>query len=122
MKLSITLCLSAGLAGLLVACGGPRLQDCRIDEIEDAEFEVDIGDVDIERGEVEMTCGRRVIDVRWSEFRRKLDLDPGRYRQDLRGFQRQVRCGKPRREDRVVWCKRGDRDRDYARLKFSDDD
>lgn len=54
----------------LFACGGsPELEACRLIEIEDAEVEVDIGDVDIERGEVEMVCDGEVLDVTWGEFR-----------------------------------------------------
>ena len=52
--------------GGLAACGDrAQLETCNIVEIEDAEFEVDVGDIDVERGEVEMVCGDDIVDVNW---------------------------------------------------------
>lgn len=64
----------------LAACGDrAQLETCNILEIEDAEFEVDLGDVDVERGEVEMVCGDDIVDVTWGQFRQKLRINPGQF-------------------------------------------
>jgi len=39
------------------------METCKFVEIEDAELEVEFGSVDAERGEVEMVCGDKLIDV-----------------------------------------------------------
>ncbi len=60
----ITSILAISTLSLLTACGGKsKLESCKFVEIEDPEFEVEFGDVDMEGGEVEMVCGDRIIDV-----------------------------------------------------------
>lgn len=106
----------------LSACGGrPNLEACRLVEIEDAEVEIDLGDVDVERGEVEMVCDGEVIDVSWSQFRNRVNVDPGRYKTNLRGFEAVVTCAKEERNDREVLCRRTD-SRQFVALSFSYDD
>ncbi|MEA5520654.1 hypothetical protein [Limnoraphis robusta] len=115
--------LAIALATSLVACGDNQLEACRILEIEDAEVEVDLGDVDVERGEVEMICGgEKVVDVTWGEFRQKLGIDPGRYQNNLKAFEQQVSCLKEdRSSNNVVFCRRGNSN-EMVSLNFSDDD
>ena len=71
----IIVILVIATASILVACGNrPQIESCRIIEIEDAEVEFDLGDIDIERGEVEMACGDKIVDVTWDQFRSKLRI------------------------------------------------
>ncbi|MDB9313370.1 hypothetical protein PN462_09690 [Spirulina sp. CS-785/01] len=123
MKLSSLLVVTVlGVTGVgVVACQGSRVQTCTMVEIEDAEFEVDVGDVDIERGEVEMNCGRDVVDVRWTEIHRTLKVDPGQYKDNISGFQQQVTCYKDSSKKKEVMCKRTNQKQLYP-LPFSYDD
>lgn len=108
---------------MLSACGDrTTLEACNFVEIEDAEVEVDFGDVDIERGEVEMLCGEKLVDVTWGQFRQKLRIDPGRYKNNLEAFKRQVRCVKdePSRRKEVLCQSPGSND--FVALNFSYDD
>ena len=108
---------------LLAACGSaPKLEACKFVEIEDAEFEVDVGDVDIEGGEVEMVCGDKIVDVAWNEFRDKLRVDPGQYKTNLGAFKRQVRCMKDENSNRKQVLCNGPRSDDFVSLNFSYDD
>lgn len=108
---------------LLTACGsGPQLEACKFVEIEDAEFEVDVGDIDIEGAEVEMVCGDKIIDVAWKEFRNKLRVDPGQYKANLEAFKRQVRCMKDERSNRKTVLCNGPSNDDFVSLNFTDDD
>lgn len=115
--------IAIALIATLTACGENKLEACRILEIEDAEFEVDFGDVDVERGEVEMICGgEKVVDVTWGEFKQKLGVDPGRYKQNLAAFEQQVSCFKEERSNRkIVFCRQGNSN-DMVSLNFSYDD
>ena len=114
--------LAIALVATLAACGENKLEACRILEIEDAEVEVDLGDVDIERGEVEMICGgEAVVDVTWGEFRGKLGIDPGRYKSNTRALEDQVSCFKEDRGNNVVFCRRGNSN-EMVSLNFSYDD
>lgn len=122
-QLALTVILIATF-GSLTACGRrTQLETCKFVEIEDAEVEVDLGDVDIERGEVEMVCGDKIIDVTWGEFRRKLKIDPGQYKQNLEKFKRQVSCTideKSRRKE--IFCQGPSSGGDFVTLPFSYDD
>lgn len=92
---------------VLTACGNrATMEPCQFIEIEDAELEVDLGDVDAERGEIEMVCGDDIVDVTWSQFRQKLRIDPGRYKNNLDGFRRQVTCLKDERSRQELFCGR----------------
>lgn len=110
--------------GLLSACGNQaKLETCKIVEIEDAEFEVDFGDVDVEGGEVEMVCGDKIVDVPWSEFRNKLKIDPGRYKNNLEAFKRQVRCMKDEHSNKKeMFCNGPGSTDEFLTLKFNYDD
>lgn len=121
---TLTLCaVLVMVMGGLAACGNrASVEPCRFVEIEDAEFEIDIGDVDVERGEVEMVCGRERVDVTWGQFRRKLRLDPGRYKDNLGSFRQQVKCIKPRREREQVLCQRPRLSDRFIALEFTPDD
>jgi hypothetical protein len=106
----------------LSACGErPTLEACRLIEIEDAEVEIDLGDVDVERGEVEMVCDGEVLDVSWGEFRDRVKIDPGRYQTNLRGFEEAVTCFKEEGNEREVLCRRTGND-NFVALSFSYDD
>ncbi|NEP12702.1 MAG: hypothetical protein F6K14_21340 [Symploca sp. SIO2C1] len=108
----------------LGACdNSPKLETCQFIEIEDAEFEVDAGDVDIERGEVEMVCGDKIIDVTWGQFRQKIQIDPGQYKGNLDAFKRQVTCMKDERsKKKEVLCSGPGSGNDFVPLSFSYDD
>ena len=122
--------LSSGLlilqVGFLGACfGGPRLEACKMIEIEDAEFELDVGDVDIEGGEVEMVCGDDIVDVPWQQFRSKLRINPKDYRTRLAAFEQQVSCfraeGSRKKEVLCQTANQSDTNK-YEKLAFSYDD
>lgn len=107
----------------LAACNNQRqLEACRILEIEDAEAEVDTGDVDLERGEVEMVCGDDIVDVTWSQFQNQLNLDPGRYKNNVRSFEDQVTCMKEESAENEVFCNKPGQSGNFVNLKFSYDD
>ena len=110
--------------GGLAACGNrAQLEACNILEIEDAEFEVDVGDIDVERGEVEMVCGDDTVDVTWGQFRQKLRINPGQYKNNLEQFKRMVSCGKDKRQrSQEVFCQRSGSSDQLVALKFSYDD
>ncbi|MEM9925052.1 MAG: hypothetical protein AAF915_15090 [Cyanobacteria bacterium P01_D01_bin.50] len=108
---------------MLSACGDrTTIEACNIIEIEDAEVEVDFGDVDIERGEVEMLCGEKLVDVTWGQFRQKLRIDPGRYKNNLEAFKRQVTCVRDKRSRRKEVLCQSPNTRDFVALNFSYDD
>jgi hypothetical protein len=113
--------LVAVASPLLVACGGKQLATCQFEEIEDAEVEFDPGDIDLERGEVEMICSQETIDVTWSQFRRRLNINPGDYKNRLSRFQREVDCVKEEDNKKQVLCKRKNQG-SYESLNFSYDD
>lgn len=108
-------------ASLLVACGGRQLENCRFEEIEDAEVEFDPGDIDVERGEVEMLCSGETIDVTWSQFRRRLNVNPGDYKNRLSRFAEEINCVKEKQDSKQVLCRRKHMD-EYEALQFSYDD
>ncbi len=124
MTRPITFALACTLAIAATACGNrPEMATCRILEIEDAEFEVDVGDVDIEGGEVEMICDEDVVDVPWSEFRNRLNVDPGQYKTDLAAFDREINCLKDTRSGtKEVLCQAASAGNDFIGLKFNYDD
>ena len=108
---------------MLSACGDSKtLEACNIIEIEDAEVEVDFGDIDIERGEVEMLCGEKLVDVTWGQFRRKLRVDPGKYKNNLEGFKRQVKCLRDERSRKKEVLCQSPGSNDFVALNFSFDD
>ena len=109
--------------GFLGACGNrAKMETCKFVEIEDAEFEVELGDVDAERGEVEMVCGDELIDVGWNQFRQKLQIDPGQYKPNLEAFKQQVTCMKDERSDKEVFCNRPGSSDEFVAFTFSYDD
>ncbi len=112
------------VVGGLGACGNrAKLESCQILEIEDAEVEADVGDVDVERGEVEMVCGDKIIDVAWNQFRQQLRINPGQYKNNLEAFKRQVNCMKDDRSSRKeVFCKAPSSRGEFVTLSFSYDD
>ncbi len=113
--------LVAVASPLLVACGGKQLATCRFEEIEGSEVEFDPGDIDVEGGEVEMICSQKTIDVTWSQFRRRLNIDPGNYKNRLSRFQREVDCVKEQGNKKQVLCKRNNQGK-YKSLNFRYDD
>ena len=127
MRIIITIAIS-GIAviavSILASCGNrTQIETCKMIEIEDGEIEIDQGDVDIEGGEVEMVCGDKIVDVTWGQFRSKLRIDPGRYKNNLEGFKRQVSCIRDESSRRKeVLCKAPDYNNNFVALKFSDDD
>jgi hypothetical protein len=125
MKRLTSLAISGVLVttlGAMAACGNrAKLETCQFVEIEDAEFEAEFGDLDAERGEVEMVCGDEIIDVSWSQFRSKLQVDPGQYKGNLEAFKRQVTCMKDERRNKEVFCN-GPRVNEFVALSFSYDD
>ncbi len=108
---------------ILSACeSGPTMQACNFLEIEDAEVEVDIGDVDIERGEVEMACSGKIVDVTWGQFRRKLRIDPGKYKNNLTAFKREVICIRDERSSKKELLCKSSASNDFVTLNYSYDD
>ena len=79
----VTGILAVVTLSLLIACGGKsKLESCKFVEIEDPEFEVEFGDVDVEGGEVEMVCGDQAKPgTAWSRKARRcaiaLSMSPG---------------------------------------------
>ncbi|MBE9117177.1 hypothetical protein IQ249_14850 [Lusitaniella coriacea LEGE 07157] len=122
-ELFLTVVLIA-VSGALAACGQrTQLEACKFVEIEDAEVEAEWGDVDIERGEVEMVCGDKIVDVTWGEFKRQLKVDPGQYKQNLEAFKQQVSCTideKSRKKE--IFCQSASNGGDFVNLPFSYDD
>ncbi|MEL6462533.1 MAG: hypothetical protein AAFQ91_30640 [Cyanobacteria bacterium J06621_15] len=109
--------------GMLSACGNrTTVETCNIIEIEDAEVEVDIGDVDIERGEVEMVCGDKILDVTWGQFRRRLRIDPGRYKNNLNAFKQQVSCIRDENSRKKEVLCQASGSNNFVALNFSYDD
>ena len=108
---------------MLSACGSrTTMEACNIIEIEDAEVDVDIGDVDISRGAVDMVCGDKIRVATWGQFRRKLRIDPGRYKNNLNAFKQQVNCIRVERSRRKeVLCQVAGSN-DFVALNFSYDD
>ena len=107
----------------LSACGNrTTMEACNFVEIEDAEVEVDFGDVDVERGEVEMVCGDKIVDVTWGQFRRRLRIDPGRYKNNLAAFKRQVSCVRDERSSRKEVLCQAPGSNNFVALNFSYDD
>ena len=117
--------LILGSSSLTGCFGRPKLEACKFIEIEDAEFEVDVGDVDIEGGEVEMVCGDDIVDVPWKQFRKKLRLNPKDYITQLASFEQQVKCfraeGSKKKE---VLCQLASQSNSnkYQKLTFNYDD
>ena len=109
---------------LLGACGSkPKLEACTFIDIEKPEAEVEIGDVDIEGGEVEMVCGEKIIDVPWSEFKKQFQLDPKEYLGNLEDFRQQVNCLRDESaSSKVVSCNTPSDPTNYLSLKFTYDD
>ena len=117
----VAIASGASLA-LIAGCGQGKLETCKFIEIEDAEVEVDVGDIDIERAEVEMVCDGKILDVTWPEFRRKLNIDPGSFQGSAEALEQVVTCGiYERANDDRVWCSTASTDKPVA-LKFSLDD
>lgn len=122
-SLALSSVLITTVAGL-AACGNrAKMETCKLVEIEDAEFEVEFGDVDAEGGEVEMVCGDKIVDIPWKEFRQKLRIDPGKYKNNPEAFKQQVTC---LREDssrkQEVFCQGPGAANEFAALKFNYDD
>ncbi|VEP17636.1 conserved hypothetical protein [Hyella patelloides LEGE 07179] len=111
-------------SNLLVSCGGrAKMERCKFVEIEAAEFEVELGDLDAEGGEVEMVCGDKIVDVPWNQFKRELRIDPQRYANNLEGFKREVSCLiNERSREKVVFCSRPEFGDEFVALKFNYDD
>lgn len=107
----------------LSACGRPKMERCKFVEIEDAEFEVEFGDIDAEGGEVEMICADDIVDVSWRQFRRRLRIDPGDYKGNLEGFKQEVTClRKERSRKREIFCSRPSFDDEFVTITFTYDD
>lgn len=113
-------------SGSLTACfGRPKLEACKFIEIEKPEFEVDVGDVDIEGGEVEMVCGDDLVDVPWGQFKRKLRLNPKDYLDQFASFEQQVNCFRAEGSNKKeVLCQLASQSNSnkYQKLKFNYDD
>ncbi|NEO97705.1 MAG: hypothetical protein F6K58_03155 [Symploca sp. SIO2E9] len=106
------------------ACGSrAKMETCKVVEIEDAEFEVEFGDVDVEGGEVEMVCGDKIVDVAWNEFRDQLKIDPGKFKNNLEAFKRQFTCMRDERSNKKeVFCNAPGSSDEFVVLNFSYDD
>lgn len=126
MKTLATICTTAfafSTIAILSACGGrTTLEACKFVEIEDGEVEVEFGDVDIEGGEVEMVCGSKILDVSWNQFRRRLRIDPAKYKNNLDGFKRQVTCFRNEKERKKEVLCQAPGSNDLVALNFSYDD
>ena len=119
-----TLGLIISSLSILDACGDrAKMETCKFVEIESPEFEVEFGDIDAEGGEVEMVCGDKIIDVPWNQFKKKLRIDPQRYKNNLEAFKREVNCIKNERSrDKIVFCSRPGVTDEFVGLSFNYDD
>ena len=123
--LVLSVILILGSSSLTACFGRPKLDACKFVEIETPEFEVEVGDIDIEGGEVEMVCGDDLIDVPWGQFRKKLRLNPKDYVTQLASFEQQVNCFRPERSNKKeVLCQLASQSdsRKYKKLTFNYDD
>ena len=118
------LIMSILASSLSISCGQQaKMERCKFVEIEDAELEVEFGDIDAEGGEVEMVCGDKIVDVPWNQFRRKLRLDPQRYATNLEVFKQEVSCViNESSKEKVVFCSRPSLNDEFVALKFNYDD
>jgi len=109
---------------LVVSCGNQaKMERCKFVEIEPPEFEVEIGDVDIEGGEVEMVCGDKIVDVPWKQFQKRLRIDPKPYINNLAGFKKEVSCLiDERSKKKEIFCSRPSRNDEFVTLQFQLDD
>ena len=112
------------LSTLIASCGKQaKMERCKFVEIEPPEFEVEIGDVDIEGGEVEMVCGDKIVDVAWNDFKRKLRIDPKNYINNLAGFKQEVSCLiDERSKKKEILCSRPSRNDEFVTIKYTLDD
>ena len=112
------------LASMLISCGRQaKMEQCKFVEIEAGELEVEFGDIDAEGGEVEMVCGDKIVDVPWNQFKRRLNIDPQRYSNNLEAFKREVSCLiNDRSREKVVFCSRPSFNDEFISLKFNYDD
>ena len=112
------------LASILVSCTGQaKMEQCKFVEIEAGELEVEFGDIDVEGGEVEMVCGDKIVDVPWNQFKRRLNIDPQKYINNLETFKREVSCLiNDRSKEKVVFCSRPGFNDEFISLKFNYDD
>lgn len=126
LKMPVSWGLSTLIAAtsLLAACGPSGLETCKVVDIEKPEFEVgDITDIDIERGEVEMVCGDKIVDVTWGEFNKKLGINPKDYLDDRDGLESNfdeclIDTGSKKKE---LQCKKSPSS-DFVTVSFSYDD
>ena len=109
---------------LFTACSrGPRLEACNFIEVEEPEAEVEVGDVDIEGGEVEMLCDEVLVDVPWPEFKKNFQINPKEYLNDIEGLKSLVSCVIDASSDtKVVSCHTTDKPNEYKSLKYNLDD
>lgn len=127
LKKLTSLAISGVLAttmGTTAACGDrAKLETCKIIEIEEAEFEVEFGDVDAEGGEVEMVCGDKIVDVPWRQFRQKLRINPEQYLAKEAQFAQQVTCTRDERSrKKEVFCQGPNSAGEFVVLNFDYDD
>ena len=62
-------------ATLLNGCGDPKMEKCRLNEVEPREIEINIRDTDIEGWELEVLCGDSLWDIPWGEINRNFKID-----------------------------------------------
>ena len=98
---------------MLSACeSGPTMQSCNFLQIEN---------VDVERGQVQMFCSGIIVDVTWAQFREKLRIDPVKYKNNLTAFKREVICIRDERSSKKeLLCKSSGSD-GFVTLNFTDD-
>ncbi|MEM8642690.1 MAG: hypothetical protein AAGG51_28310 [Cyanobacteria bacterium P01_G01_bin.54] len=109
---------------LASACGSSSgLEACKVVEIEKPEVEIDLKDVDIEKGEVEMVCGDSIVDVTWGEFENKLGVNPEEYLEDLEGFKSSIgECLIDENSNKKELQCKNQGSESYEPVKFSYDD
>jgi hypothetical protein len=109
---------------LLTACGKKaKLEVCTFVTVEKPEAEVQVGDVDVEGGEVEMVCGDKIFDVPWSEFKKQLKLDPKAYIGKVEELRKEATClWDENSNTKQVSCNTTANSGQYVSLKFNPDD
>ena len=73
------LAIVVGGLSFLTACGQPKMERCRLNEVEPREIELNLRDSDIEGWELEILCGDKLWDIPWGELNKNFSIDIKKY-------------------------------------------